>query len=105
MKSKKEIRVYSIPPDAANIPKQRVSRLYPITNHRRDMKDGVFKTGERIATYRPLGNRLDLAPHEPLQLVCTLRVRRRLGVVTPTVIKNELRIPNELHGSRVQVLA
>lgn len=52
--------------------------------------------GNWESTYRPLRNRLNLLPHVLLQLIRTLRIRRRLIVVFPAVIVYQLRIPDEV---------
>jgi len=57
-----------------------------------------------VQAYRPLRNRLDLAPHELLQLIRALRIRRRLVVVPAAIIEDELRIFDEVLRCRVQVL-
>ena len=54
-------------------------------------------------TYRPLRNRLNLAPHKLLQLVRALRIRRRLIVILPAIIKNQPGVADEIVRRRVQV--
>jgi len=55
-------------------------------------------------THRPLRNRLNLPPHKLLQLIRTLRIRRRLIIILAAIIKHELRIPDEILRQRVQIL-
>lgn len=55
-------------------------------------------------TYRPLWNPLDLLPHVLLQLIRTLRIRRRLIVIFPAIVIYQLRIPDEVLG-RVILIA
>lgn len=55
-------------------------------------------------TYRPLRNRLDLRPHELLQLIGALRVRGRLIVILAAIIEDEARIADEVLRSGVKVL-
>ena len=55
-------------------------------------------------TDSPLRNALDLRPHELLQLVRMLGIRRRLIIVCPAIVKDELRIFDELLWTGVLVL-
>lgn len=68
-------------------------------------------------TYRPLWNPLDLLPHILLQLIRTLRIRRRLIIIFPAIVIYKLRIPDEvlrrvilialelrLHGAKIHRL-
>lgn len=60
----------------------------------------LFRQG---TTYRPLWDIPDLLPHEFLQFVRTLRVRRILVVVFPTVVENQHGILDEILRRRVHV--
>ena len=55
-------------------------------------------------THRPLGNRLDLRPHILLQLIRTLRIRRRLIIILAAIIKHQLRIADEILRRGIQIL-
>ena len=52
---------------------------------------------------RPFRNRLDLLPHELLELIRALRVRRRLIVVLPAIVVDQHCILDEVLRRRVKV--
>ena len=52
----------------------------------------------------PLRHLLDLTPHELLQPIRRFRIRRRLSIVPPTIIKDQLRILDKVVRGGIEIL-